>query len=59
MNMNRVCEIIYVTQKHVRGWKWRPLADGAQACQETYALFYECVAAARARGYGPENLKCR
>lgn len=59
MNMNRICEIVYVTQKQSSGWKWRPLAAGAQACKETYELFYECVAAARACGYGAANVKCR
>ena len=59
MTIHHSCEIIYVTQKHASGWKWRPLAAGAQACKETYQLFYECVTAARACGYGPPNLKCR
>ncbi|HEX7217686.1 MAG TPA: hypothetical protein VF280_00570 [Burkholderiales bacterium] len=56
--MNRICEIIYVTQKNASGWKWRPLAADAP-CEETYPLFYECVVAARASGYGPAHLKCR
>jgi hypothetical protein len=47
-----VCEIIYV--KEAKGWKWRTLAhDGEkrETSAETYLLFYECVAALRARGY--------
>jgi Ser-tRNA(Ala) deacylase AlaX len=36
-----------------------PLAAGAQACKETYELFYECVVAAKASGYGAANVKCR
>lgn len=59
MKVIGICEIIYVSQKHASGWKWRPLAAGAQACQETYQLFFECVTAAKASGYGPANLKCR
>ena len=59
MKTNGICEIVYVTQKQSRGWKWRPLAAGAQACKETYELFYECVVAARASGYGAANVKCR
>lgn len=55
-----VCEIIYV--KSPNGWKWR-LLDGAGAqkaparSEETYELFYECVTAARARGY-QLNIRC-
>jgi hypothetical protein len=51
------CEIIYV--KSAKGWKWRALDEDTrkQPCKETYELFYECVVAARSRGY-KENVKC-
>ena len=53
------CEIIYV--KPANGWKWRllPAQDRQEtvASDETYALFYECVIAARAKGY-TLNVRC-
>ena len=55
-----LCEIIYVKHKTGNGWKWRPVAvDEAKArpSEKTYPLFYECVTAARASGYIP-NQKC-
>ena len=58
-----LCEIIYVKHKTGYGWKWRPVAAddearaGAEASEKTYQLFYECVTAARASGYIP-NQKC-
>ena len=57
----RLCEIIYVKEKSAKGWKWRPVVaqDGkTKASESTYELFYECIAAARAQGYQPPNLKC-
>lgn len=55
----RPCEIIYV--KKSNGWKWRrltePGAAKAQVSEETFQLFYDCVTAARARGYNP-TVKC-
>ncbi|HWA39755.1 MAG TPA: hypothetical protein VG873_18010 [Burkholderiales bacterium] len=57
--MKRWCDIIYVQSG--RGWKWRAIAPAGEAapepCKETYQLFYDCVTAARARGY-TENMKC-
>jgi hypothetical protein len=52
------CEIIYV--KDAKGWKWRSLADESpqrKTSEETFQLFYDCVSAARAKGYKP-NIKC-
>jgi hypothetical protein len=62
MEKNRLptlCQVFYVTQSHKKGWKWRPItAEGnGKASAETYALFYECVIAARANGYTP-NQRC-
>lgn len=56
----RPCEIIYVKQKEAIGWKWRVIDDEglAKVSKETYGLFYECVSAARAKGYSPPNVKC-
>jgi len=55
-----ICEIIYV--KSAKGWKWRTrtLSERAEAkpktSEETFPLFYDCVSAARAKGYQP-NVK--
>ena len=56
----RPCEIIYVKHQEGNGWKWRPVTDDAevQPSAKTYELFYECVTAARAKGYDVK-LKCR
>lgn len=49
------CEIFNVPHKNTMRWKWRYLApDGAMnECAEEYPLYFDCVAAARARGYEP------
>ena len=62
--MLKPCEIIYV--KQAKGWKWRsqsepgaePGAHQTQTSEETFELFYDCVTAARARGYNPP-VKCK
>jgi hypothetical protein len=59
----QLCEIIYVKRKEGSGWTWRPIRSEAgakpEASEQTYELFYECVAAAQARGYKPDmELKC-
>ena len=55
----RQCEIVYV--ESAKGWKWRALdADGepeGKLCGGTFELFYDCVSAARKKGYEP-NIKC-
>jgi hypothetical protein len=52
-----LCEIIYVKHKEGNGWKWRPITDDAQVkpSEKTYELFYECVTAARASGFDPNQ----
>ena len=49
----RHCEIIYVLDP--KGWKWRAIsaenARNHETSTETFQLFYECVLAARAKGY--------
>jgi hypothetical protein len=54
------CEIVYVVD--AKGWKWRALGDHQTRkpvrSEETFQLYYECVLAARAKGYDPE-IKCR
>ena len=49
----RQCEIIYVQDP--KGWKWRAITDEdaskRKTSAETFQLFYECVVAARAKGY--------
>ena len=55
----QVCEIIYSIQ--AKGWKWRLLAERQRQrpveSEEAFPLFYECVTAARAKGYQP-NVRC-
>ena len=57
----RMCEIIYVKEGPAKGWKWRTLGEQGELRQqtsvETFQLFYDCVSAARAKGYVP-NVKC-
>jgi hypothetical protein len=57
------CEIFHVAHGRSFRWKWRRLSDDGsvkEESKETYQLFYECVCAARARGYQPNiNIKCR
>jgi len=53
-----LCEIIYI--KSAKGWQWRSLSEPGKLKQtsgKTYPLFYECVTAARSKGYNP-NVKC-
>jgi hypothetical protein len=47
----RQCEIIYVQDP--KGWKWRVISaeNAGETSAETFELFYECVLAARAKGY--------
>ena len=50
------CDIHHVTYKDSFRWKWRhQAADGTviEESEESYGLYYECVLAARARGYEP------
>ena len=50
------CEIFHVPYKNSFRWKWRRVADDGsvkEESQESYELFYECVCAARKRGYQP------
>jgi hypothetical protein len=51
----RPCEIIFV--KDDRGWKWRQVDERrmpvGELSPETYPLFYDCLQAARSRGYQP------
>ena len=53
------CEVLYV--KQAKGWKWRrvtePGAAKAPMSEQTFELFYDCVSAARARGYNP-TVRC-
>jgi hypothetical protein len=49
------CEIYGVAHKNAFRWKWRyaGVRDGVVECVEEYEQFFECVHAARARGYEP------
>ena len=49
------CEIYSVKYQNSFRWKWRHVApDGStKESGEAYALYYECVLAARSCGYQP------
>ena len=51
----KACEIFHVPQKKGFRWKWRHIASDGRTTEsdESYALYYECVSAARAAGYDP------
>ena len=55
----KYCEIYPVTRKEKNAfrWKWRHTnADGRSVeSKESYALYYECMVAARAAGYEPRR----
>ncbi len=61
MSTTQTCEIFYVKRGKASGWQWRPAGSQSRSseCADTYALFYECVVAARVSGYTSPNLKCR
>ena len=53
--MSPICEIYDVPRKRGHCWKWRH-RDAAGATIEgegEYDLFFDCVEAARARGFSP------
>lgn len=49
------CEIFYVTRNGKLRWKWRHTAgDGTvDRSHDEYELFYECLSAARDKGFTP------
>ena len=51
------CEIFHVPHKKSFRWKWRHTgADGRTVeSSESYALYYECISAARQAGYEPRK----
>lgn len=57
-----ICEIYHVVLKDKDSfrWKWRSIGDDGRVeeSKETYALYYECVCAARKSGYEPK-IKCK
>jgi len=58
----QTCKIVYVKDRAQTGWRWQSVAtDGRlRSSDRTYALYYECVVAARANGLTPSPaLKCR
>ncbi len=54
-----LCEIIAIKSGKSFRWKWRALGTegGVKQSERTYELYYECVSAARQKGYQP-NTKC-
>jgi hypothetical protein len=58
----KACEIFHVPHKKSFRWKWRhTAADGRTLVEskESYALYYECISAAREAGYEPRKLPAR
>jgi len=51
----KACEIYPITHKKSFRWKWRyvPAEGRAVESKESYALYFECVTAAREAGYEP------
>jgi hypothetical protein len=51
-----ICKIHPVKHQATFRWKWRHVSadGGVRESAESYALFYECVTAARASGYEPQ-----
>lgn len=51
------CEIFHVPYKKSFRWKWRHTADDGHTVEskESYALYYECISAAREAGYEPRK----
>ena len=49
------CEIYAIRHENFFRWKWRHVAaDGSiKESKDVYALYYECVVAARSCGYSP------
>jgi len=50
------CEIFFLRRKGKLRWKWRQTAlDGGvvAASNDEYELFYECLSAARDKGFAP------
>lgn len=48
------CEIFYVG----KAWKWRTVSSSgvSRISDRSYALFYDCVVAARQSGYSPAGV---
>jgi hypothetical protein len=54
----KACEIFHVPHKKSFRWKWRHTGpDGRTLAEskESYALYYECISAAREAGYEPRT----
>ncbi len=49
------CEIIAIKHKDSFRWKWRLVGDDGdvEESKESYPLYYECLSAAREKGYRP------
>jgi hypothetical protein len=49
------CEIFYVKCNGKLSWKWRVTAESGaiDTSHDEYELFYECLSAARKRGFTP------
>ena len=55
----QTCQIIYIKHKDSFRWKWRSVTPqgGVEESERSYALYYECVVAAREHGFQLE-LRC-
>jgi hypothetical protein len=51
------CEIFHIPHKKSFRWKWRYTAGDGRTVEskESYALYFECVSAAREAGYEPKK----
>ena len=51
-----VCQILRIRQDDTDRWKWRYRAPDGEVTEsaEMFAFHYECVAAARMKGYQPD-----
>lgn len=52
----RSCEIYHVPYKDSFAWKWRHVDAQGRVVEsgETYPLFFDCLSAARAKGFEPD-----
>ena len=51
----KACEIYHISHKKSFRWKWRyvPAEGRSVESKDSYALYFECVVAAREAGYEP------
>jgi len=50
--VDKTCVIVAVKRRNSFRWHWRMAGNDGQ-CSESYELYYDCFAAARAQGHQP------